>query len=349
MPWTGPYTFTRDNSAFTGTLVWTDDRDAGTKITAAHHDFHDQDIADGFALCLRNDGSGGPTADMPWNNHKITGLGAGLSDTDGANTSQTITAASLNAGTNVLTLTRAAGDVTVDLSALAVGGSTADFARLSATQTFAGINTFSQAPQCAAGYSIPRTTGNVSLWRIAADNSSKFSVIFSGTYNGSALEFIPSGNNAGTLYVCGQQVAVTSDFAGTLTETSNATITGTWSITTPWVFTNSGLTLPGFQWTAGTGGTTWLVGPDSASQLSFTDPNGLSPLVYVLDAAPKAGAYLQIGPNSKRVWDQGSLQSGLTALPTGGEDGNLAVVQSGADRGLYTRISGTWALLIAFP
>lgn len=349
MPWTGPYTFTRDNGAFTGALVWTDDRNAGTKITSDHHDTHDQDIADGFALCLRNDGAGGPTANIPYNTHINTGMGLGSASTDSARTGQTITAASLDAGTNVLTLTRADGDVTVDLSALAVGGSTADFARLSATQTFAGINTFSQAPQSAAGYSIPRTTGNVTLWRIAADNSSKFSLIFSGTYNGSALEFIPSGNNAGTLYVCGQQVALTADIAGILTTSQNATITGTWTFTAPCVFTNTGLTLPGFQWTAGTGGTTWLVGPDDASQLSFTDPGGLSALVYVIDAAPKAGAYLQIGPNAKRCWDQGSLQSGLTAAPTGGEDGNLAVVESGADRGLWTRMSGVWTKLIAFP
>lgn len=343
MPWTGPYVFTRDNSAFTGDQVWTDDRDAGTKITAAHHDFHDQDIADGFALCLRNDGVGGPTADMPWNSHKITGLAAGSANTDGANTSQTVTAASLDPVTNILTLTRAAGNVTVDLSALAVGGSTADFARLSATQTFAGINTFSQAPQSAAGFSIPRTTGNVSLWRIAADNASKFSVIFSGTYNGSALEFIPSGNNAGTLYMCGQQVALLSDITAGVSASANETITGAWT------FTNPNMKLVGFQWSAAVGGGNWTAGPTDGSQLVFTDPAGLSPLIYQLDAAPKAGAYLQIGPNAKRAWDQGSLQSGLTAQPTGGEDGNLAVVQSGADRGLWTRIAGVWTKLIAFP
>ena len=344
MPWTGPYTFTRDNSAFTGDLVWTNDRDAGTKITAAHHDFHDQDIADGFALCLRNDGTGGPTANIPWNNHKITGLGAGSANSDAAQYGQTSTAASLDPVTNILTITKADGTTfTVDLSALAVGGSTVDFARLSADQTFAGINTFSQAPQSAAGFSIPRTTGNVTLWRIAADNSSKWSLIFSGTYNGSALEFIPSGNNAGTLYMCGQQVALLSDITPGLSASANETITGAWT------FTNPNMKLVGFQWSAATGGGNWQAGPADGTELVFTDPTGLSPLIYQIDASPKAGAYLQIGPLGKKVWDQGSLQSGLVGLPTGGEDGNLAVVQSGASRGLYTRISGTWTLLIAFP
>ena len=349
MAWTGPYTFTRDNGVFTGALVWTDDRDAGTKITAAHHDTHDQDIADGFSLCLRNDGVGGPTADMPWNNHKITGLAAGSANTDAAQYGQTSTSATLDPVTNILTITKANGDTyTVDLSSLVVGGSTADFARLSADQTFAGINTFSQAPQCAAGYSIPRTTGNVTLWRIAADNSSKWSLIFSGTYNGSALEFIPSGNNAGTLYMCGSEVWTTATLPqatinNLITPTSNQTISGTW------IFTSASNKFVPFFWTSAVGGGDWMVGPDTASQLSFTDPTGLSPLIYVIDAAPKAGAYLQIGPNSKRAWDQGSLQSGLTTAPTGGEDGNLAVVQSGADRGLWTRISGSWTKLIAFP
>lgn len=344
MPWTGPYTFTRDNGAFTGALVWTDDRDAGTKITSAHHDTHDQDIADAFALCLRNDGVGGPTADMPWNSHKITGLGAGGANTDAAQYGQTITAAALDSGTNVLTLTRATGgDVTVDLSALAVGGSTVDFARLSASQEFAGINTFDQAPVSKAGFTMTTTGGNVSQWRVAADSASTWRVLFTGTYTGTALQFNATGNNAGTLFVCGQQVALISDIVTGLSASANETITGAWT------FTNTGLKLVPFQWSSATGGGNWTAGPDSGSQLSFTDPTGLSPIVYVIDSAPKAGAYLQIGPNAKRAWDQGSLQSGLTAAPTGGEDGNLAVVNSGADKGLWTRSSGSWVKLIPFP
>lgn len=341
-------TFIRDNSAFTGPLVWTDDRDAGTKITSAHHDFHDQDIADGLSMTFLRDGSVDATGDFAMGSHKITGLGAAASNTDAAQFGQTPDAMALDAGTNVLTLTLQDGTtIDVDLSALAVGGSTTDFARLSATQTFAGINTFSQAPLMSAGISMPRTTGNMSLWRVTVDNF-KYSVIFSGTFNGSALEIIPSGNNAATGYICGDTIWTTgnlpaSQFASYVTADSNSTITGAWT------FTNPSLKLVGFQWSAATGGGNWTCGPADGSTLVFTDPVGLSPLIYQLDSGPTAGAYLQIGPNAKRAWDQGSLQSGLTSLPTGGEDTNLAVVQSGADRGLYTRIAGTWTLLIAFP
>lgn len=338
-------TFIRDNSAFTGPLVWTDDRDAGTKITSAHHDYHDQDIANGLSLTFLRDGTVAATGDFNLGSHKITSLGAAASNTDAAQFGQTPDTMALDAGTNILTLTLQNGDtIDVDLSALAVGGSTADFARLSATQTFAGINTFSQAPLCAAGVSIPKTTGNVALWRMTADNIGKFSIIFSGTFTGSALEIITSGNNAALGYICGNEIwtkasLTPAQLATYVTTSSNSTITGAWT------FTNPSLKLVPFLWTSAVGGGDWTVGPADASTLLFTDPVGLSPLVYVIDSAPTAGAYLQIGPNAKRVWDQGSLLTLLTAAPSNsdGEDGNAAFVVSGADKGVWVKDSGTWA------
>ena len=348
MPWTGPYTFTRDNGAFTGPLVWTDDRDAGTKITSDHHDTHDQDIADGFALCLRNDGQGGPTANIPWNNHKITGLAAGSANTDAAQYGQTSISAALDPVTNILTITKANGNTyTVDLSALAVGGSTAPFARLAADQTFTGLNVFTQWLETGSRITMDSTTAGQSwrldtpsstLWTLAANGGCVFNFFSDASYGvaGGALTI-------GGYRVWDESTLPASTFTGLLTASGNSTITGAWT------FTNTGNKFVPFRWTSAVGGGDWSVGPDTASQLSFTDPGGLSPLTYVLDAAPKAGAYLQIGPHAKRAWDQGSLQSGLTAAPTGGEDGNLAVVQSGANRGLWTRIAGVWTKLIAFP
>lgn len=355
MPWTGPYVFTRDNSSFTGPTVWDDDFNAGTKITTTHHDFHDQDIADGFALVLRNDGVNSPTASINWGGFKITNQANGTVATDSATYGQTVTAASLNSGTNVLTLTRATGDVTVDLSALAVGGSTTDFARYSnSLNPFQGSAYFAGASGlgCVNIFTLldPITvSGATYTWAIEPLTSTSIQIFNTA---GAVLDF--SGNSgAATLKVNGSPVWTEASLPvgnSVLTQTGGPyTVTGTWAVTGPWTFTNTSLKLPGFLWSAGVGGTTWTAGPADASQIVFTDPGGLSPLIYQLDAAPKAGAYLQIGPSSKRVWDQGSLQTGLTALPTGGEDGNLAVVQSGAARGLYTRISGTWTLLIAFP
>jgi hypothetical protein len=346
MPWTGSV-FIRDNGAFTGPLVWTDDRDAGTKITSDHHDTHDQDLANGITACINKNGANSPTANINWGGFKVINLGDGSADDDAAAFGQTITAASLNAGTNVLTLTRAAGDVTVDLSALVVGGSTSDFARYSnGANPFQGGATFEGTLGCLYTLQmVDLLTGTGTYtWNLNALTSTNFQIT-----NSAGASFLFSGNSgAATAKVNGATVWTdaslpSSTFTGLLRASDNATITGGWT------FTSTSLKLVPFQWSSAVGGGNWNVGPTDASQLVFTDPGGLSPLIYQLDAAPKAGAYLQIGPNAKRAWDQGSLQSGLTAAPTGGEDGNLAVVQSGADKGFWTRISGSWVKLIAFP
>ena len=56
MPWaTGA--FSRSNGTNTGSTLWASDRDDGTKITAARHDTHDQDLADGINATVAKDGS----------------------------------------------------------------------------------------------------------------------------------------------------------------------------------------------------------------------------------------------------------------------------------------------------
>lgn len=341
MPWTGP-NFIRHNEDYSGANVWDDDANAAFLIESVRHDFHDQDLAQGIDACINKNGANTPTANISWANFNITNLAYGVNNTDAAAYGQVPVSQSLNPTTNVLTTTLKDGTTfTVDLSALAVGGSTVDFARLSANQTFAGINTFSQAPVSNAGFSIPRTAGNVTLWRIAADNTQKFSIINSGTYNGSALELIASGNNVGTGYLWGNRIALFSeiptDFG--LDPTAPETISGAWT------FTNPNMKLVGFQWSSATGGGNWIAGPDSGTQLSFTDPTGLKPLAYIIDASTVSGAYLSLGSSGKRVWDQGSLKIVASGVPTGGQDGDLAVVQTGGSKGIWNRISGVWTLI----
>lgn len=60
---------------------------------------------------------------MAWGGYKITGLGNGVAATDAATYGQTITAFSWDSGLARITATRAAGNLTVDLSGL--GGSAA--------------------------------------------------------------------------------------------------------------------------------------------------------------------------------------------------------------------------------
>lgn len=83
---------------------------------ASRHDTHDKDLADGINNCIHKGGQNSATADISWGGYKITGLAAGTAATDAANYGQTITGASWDFATDVLTLTRAAGNVTLDLT-----------------------------------------------------------------------------------------------------------------------------------------------------------------------------------------------------------------------------------------
>lgn len=341
MPWTGTV-YVRDNGVFTGPLVWTDDRDAGTKITAQHHDTHDQDIADGISACINRSGANAVSGDINWGGFKIVNQGAGVSTTDSAIVGQTVTAASLNPSTNVLTLTRSVGDVSVDLSALAVGGSTSDFARYSnALNPFQGSATFAGTLGFDFGFSAAdQLSGSgVYTWTLGFNTSTNAQLA-----NTSGATFTFAGNSGtASLSINGAAVWTTatlppSTFANVLTASGSYTITGGWT------FTNTALKLVPFQWSSATGGGNWVVGPDSATQLSFTDPGGLSSLVYVIDPATVAGAYLSVGDSAKRVWDRGNLPTLLSAAPSDstGEDGDGAFVVSGADKGVWVKVSGTW-------
>jgi hypothetical protein len=83
---------------------------------ASRHDTHDKDLADGINDCIHKGGQNSPTTNIAWGNYRITALGDGVAATDAATYGQTITGASYTTATDVLTLTRAAGDVTLDLT-----------------------------------------------------------------------------------------------------------------------------------------------------------------------------------------------------------------------------------------
>lgn len=85
MPWSGG-SFTRDNGPQTGSACWADSRSAGTKITAAEHDAHDQDIADGLSFCLNKDGTTTPTAHLSYLRTQVF-----VSSTGGTANAQTVT------------------------------------------------------------------------------------------------------------------------------------------------------------------------------------------------------------------------------------------------------------------
>ena len=141
MPWSGS-TFTRSNGTYTGATVWAQDAAAGVKIQSGRHDTHDQDLAAGINACLKKDGGNTVTGNINWGGFKITNLAAGSDAADSARFGQTVTAASINPTTNVLTLSRADGNITVDLTPIVVGASYGSLANKGSNETITGNWTF---------------------------------------------------------------------------------------------------------------------------------------------------------------------------------------------------------------
>lgn len=348
MSWTGSV-YVRNNGVFTGPLVWTDDRDAGTKITAAHHDTHDQDIADGITACLNKNGANSPTANINWGGFRTTNHGAGVASTDVAILGQTITNATFDSGTNVLTLTRdTGGDLPVDLSALAVGGSTSDFARYSnGANPFQGGATFEGTVGAEFALNLADSFGGSGtyMWSFTAGSATQMQI---SNTAGATFDFLGNSGSA-SIEVNGDPVwteatLTPTQVAGFLEESDNATISGSWVFSNVVFFTGAAISVPGSvvqQVGANTAtisyptSTTWQVNLSTGPQMR-------------LSSNATFGSAFRIG-TTHTAWHQGNWQTGLTAAPTGGENGNMAVVESGVDKGLYTKIAGSWVLLIAFP
>lgn len=83
---------------------------------ASRHDTHDLDLANGINACLHKGGQNSATANISMGGFKFTNVAYGTSATDTAAYGQTITAASYNTTTKLLTLSRATGDITVTLA-----------------------------------------------------------------------------------------------------------------------------------------------------------------------------------------------------------------------------------------
>lgn len=137
---------------------WAGDGDA--TISSSEFDLLMQCVEDSIQSCLPHDGQKAATGNIPMGSNKITGLANGSAATDAAAYGQTITALAFDSGTSVVTATRAAGNLTVDLSALAAGtGGVA----LTGDQSVAGVKTFSSIGSHAHAKFNGPTTSKVSV------------------------------------------------------------------------------------------------------------------------------------------------------------------------------------------
>ena len=87
MPWSGG-AFTRTNGVHTGSTLWAQDREAGTKILASRHDTHDQDLADGINSTLEKSGSNAATGNLNIGSNRLTAVADGTAKTDAATVNQ---------------------------------------------------------------------------------------------------------------------------------------------------------------------------------------------------------------------------------------------------------------------
>jgi hypothetical protein len=67
-------TFQRTDGTRTGAETWQEAKTAAVKIRADAHDVHDEDLADGIEACWKRDGGNQPSADLPMNAKKFTGV-----------------------------------------------------------------------------------------------------------------------------------------------------------------------------------------------------------------------------------------------------------------------------------
>ena len=75
MGWDGSGNFNRTDGNRTGSTTWAQARDAAVLVNAPDADIHDQDVADGLENCVTKDGQNSPSANLPMNSKKHTGVG----------------------------------------------------------------------------------------------------------------------------------------------------------------------------------------------------------------------------------------------------------------------------------
>jgi hypothetical protein len=323
MSWTGG-TFTRTNGVYSGATVWFDDYSANVKIVYDRHDYHDQDLAQGINACVNKNGQNSPTANIDWGGFKITNLAAGSASTDSARYGQTITAAAIDPSSKVLTLTRADGNVTVDLTPIVVAGDTSDFARLSLGQVFAGNNTFTAAVQMQSTFWIGSSAAGYAVTRFPSITPVSYGLAFGGLGTSTGIEFGFGLDGVGVqqAYIGGVRLLRDGDVPTGLSATANETISGNWS------FTGTTMQLPPNVVLTGNG-YSWAFTAPSPNALQMTSSGGA-----YLSLTPDVTHTSKLSISGNIAWHGGNLQV-LTAAPTGGATGDLAVVTSGADQGVW--------------
>jgi hypothetical protein len=328
MSWTAGV-YTRTNGVFSGPHVWQSDFNALVKIVFSRHDVHDEDLAQGINACLNKNGQNSPTDDIDWGGFKITNLGTGSSASDAARFGQTITAAAVDATSKILTLTRPDGDVQVDLTPITVAGDTSDFARKTLSNNFTGVNTFDAEVSAKGGVSVG---SGASAWTITGDSDGTFRF---NSFNAivSAISIVPVSNGIAEIWPDGTRCWTGRTLDPTVFLRANviATVTAAWSFSQSLQVGGLVIAGNGYSWSATTPGPNTL-------QFAGTGGNFLK-----LSSDPTYGSKLESVDSlggGLTYWNNANLVVSPT-LPVTGSDFQVALVSSGADKGVWVYVSPT--------
>lgn len=326
MSWSGG-TFTRTNGVYSGATVWFQDYSNAVKIVYDRHDVHDQDLAQGINACLNKNGQNSPTVDISWGGFKITNLAAGAASTDSARYGQTITAASINPASKVLTLARADGNVTVDLTPIVVAGDTSDFARLSLNQSFDAINTFLSRVIFDEAWDIGTTSIGYRCTQFPAQTPVNYGLAFAGLGFATPVEFGfgLDGSSVPQAYISGTRLLKETELPTILSASVAETITANWS------FTGSTMQLPPQVVLTGNG-YSWAFTAPSPNALQMVSSGGA-----YLTLTPDVTHTSELSISGNIAWHSGNLKV-IAVAPTGGATGDLAVVTETADQGLWCNL-----------
>lgn len=193
---------------------------SGSTISSTAFNSLTSDLATGLSTCITKDGQTTITANIPFGNNKITGLGAGTLATDAATISQvqgsTVKLITSIAGTNTIT-----GSMTPALTAYATG------------QMFyftaAGANTGAVTLNIdSLGAKAVTRDGSTAL--ISGDiQSGEVCVV---VYDGTRFQLVNASNSFGALSATTLAVSSTSTFTGTATFNGAANLNNTVNLST---------------------------------------------------------------------------------------------------------------------
>lgn len=184
------------SGAFSFSYSWQNDAANAIPITASRMDTQFQDAVGGFDLCVTRDGQGSPSADIPWNSHKITGLALATTSGDALSYGQAATV-------SALTVT---GDTTSG-RVFSISGTTS---LISATATTI--------------YTLPLVSNGT--WLITCGLT-----VSDATYSGAAITQQDSGSTSLVQLINGGGMTLTHSGRAIQATNSGSTANGVWFVT----------------------------------------------------------------------------------------------------------------------